>query len=69
MNQREMERKANARRACKECSKSMQGTNVNKGWASLHFSAQKNRIHRWDMDGEVKNYYHHRPWYKVYQHD
>ena len=31
MNQREMEGEANARRACKECNKSMQGTSVNKG--------------------------------------
>ena len=31
MNQHEMEGEANARRTCKECNKSMQGKNVNKG--------------------------------------
>ena len=46
------ERVRNATRACKE------RTGIKD---EHHFIfLQKNRICRWDIDGEVKNYYHHR---------
>ena len=55
------ERVRNATRACKE------GTWIKD---EHHFIfLQKSRIRICDIDGEVKNYYHHRPWYKVYQND
>ena len=60
-NVREMEVEADARRACKERTWIKDGRH----FIFLH----KNRIHRCGIDGEVKNYYHHRPWYKVCRHE
>ena len=60
-NEREMEVEADARRACEK-----------RTWIKdeRHFIfLHKNHIHRRGIDGEVKNYYHRRWWYKVCRHE